>query len=687
MNTETKTVKTAKPGKVPRTFRKVMSVERWNKRWFRYIEQENDRSFFRSCFTESQGSMLGLAPADKAQAKRMKRLCKAIVANRGVFKAGPILAAAILVVGIAVFGLFFMNPLLEKAAELGLQAAFGAKAEVDGLRFSPFGMSFSMDHVAVADREEPMTNLFETGRLALAISPAAVFRGKLYIREATADSISVGTPRTVSGALPDKPASAKKAAEPAPDAPPLVDFKKFDAQALLEQEKAKLASPVAYAQATASYIEASARWKDRAAASSEAVENLQAQTKTVLAIDPKAITSVEAAAAAIASVKSALGSVGTVVAEAKAVASGVGDDTKAAAALLAAARAALPADIRYLVSLVDPKSGAAMAALEPQVKAMLSSQAKQYLYYAQRAWTILSGLADKVPSGKAAAKKPARVVARGRDVYFPSTAYPRFRLGRLSSSFKDDDKAWDIVLSEISTEPALVPAPATLSLALAVGSSAFKADAKLDLRGQPAWSAALDGRGFGVQLGSALASLGLEGLQGSLAGSGTARGSSPDDFSMGLVLELSKASVAKPEGTFGSAFAQALAKTESLQADVGFVRAAGSDDTFTLTTNIDELVGQAISALAKQYADKAKAQVEKAMRDYAAKELEGKVSTQELDALAALIRGDEGAAGGIKAALDKKLADLEARAKELGAGALQGLGIPSIPGIPSTGKP
>lgn len=686
MKSVKKTENKAKPGKVPRVFRKGMAAELWNKRWFRYIEQERDKVFFKDCFTEKAERMVAIGSLDRAQAKRLSKLSKAIVANRGLFKAGPILAVAFIAAGLAVFGLFFMNPLLEKAVEAGLQAAFGAKAEVDGLRFSPFGMSLTMDRVAVADQEEPMTNLFETGRLALALSPAAAFRGRIYITEATADSIAVGTPRTVSGALPDKPAAAKEPKAPAPEAPPLVDFQKFDAKALLEQEKAKLASPAAYAAATAAYEEAAARWKDRAAASSAAVENLQAQSKEVLAIDPKAIKSVEEATAAIASVKGALGSVGTVGAEAKAVASGVGGDAKAAGGLLSEARKALPADIRYLVSLVDPKSGAAMAALEPQVKAMLSDQAERYLYYAQRAWTILVGLANKPAQDKEKPAKETRPTARGRDVYFPSTAYPRFRLGRLSSSFQSGQSGWKVILTELSTEPSLVPAPATLSLALASAASSFKADATLDLRAEPAWSASLDGRGLGVDLGPALASVGLEGLRGSLGGAGSGAGASPEEFSFALSLDLTGASVAKPSGTFGAAFAQALAKTESLKADVGYAKDPGSGDAFTLKTNLDQLVGEALSALAKQYGDKAKAEVEKAMRDYAAKELEGSVSTEDLDAVSALIKGDEGATAGIKAALDKKLAELEARAKELGTGALQGLGVPSIPGLP-TGKP
>jgi len=92
----------------------------------------------------------------------------------------------------------------------------------------------------------------------------------------------------------------------------------------------------------------------------------------------------------------------------------------------------------------------------------------------------------------------------------------------------------------------------------------------------------------------------------------------------------------------------------------------------------------ALAAVAKRYADKAMAEVEAQLRSYAAGELEGKLaSADEMDDLLASAKGDELATERLKADLDRKLKDLEARGAALGAGVLQGLGLPGLP----AGKP
>ena len=75
------------------------------------------------------------AKSARAAAAAAKSAAKQAKANKGYVKAGPLLGLSLLTAGLTVFGIFFMNPLLERGAEAGLQAAFGARATVEGLRF------------------------------------------------------------------------------------------------------------------------------------------------------------------------------------------------------------------------------------------------------------------------------------------------------------------------------------------------------------------------------------------------------------------------------------------------------------------------------------------------------------------------------------------------------------------------
>lgn len=675
-----------KPPKVPARFRKPIAEKAFEKRFARMLEQKDDVEFFRSCFALDGGAYSlrqGLGPGE---AKRLGRLAKAIKANRGVFKAGPILALILVVVGAAVFGLFFMNPLLEKAVEGALSAAFGAKAEVEGLRFSPFGMTLSARAVAVADRDAPMTNLFETGPIALSVDPAAAFRGRVFIREAIADSLAVGTPRSASGALAGSPAREGAAAREKPAAPPLVDFERFDAAALLEREKSRLASTAAYGRAGAAYDEAAVRWTARAASSGAAVKQLEASTRSVLAIDPKGLTKAEDVARAIADAKAAIQSVQSASREAAAVSQGITAGAATLAGLEKAARAALADDLGYLKALVDPGSGAAMAALEPSVREILSDGAERYLYYARRAYETFVKLRAGAPAKEKA--RPAGPSAyKGRDVYFPSAGYPAFRLGLLRSSFSAGGKDWLFELRDVSTEPALVPDPSAMKLDVAAASWAVGLSATLDLRGEGAapWNGALTCRGLPVDLGDALADAGLPAFSAELSGGGDMGGDGPDSFRAELDLSLSRVRTDGATGVFGAAVAQALAASSAVEATIGYERSPGSADRFTLATNIDTIVSRALAAVAGKYAAKATAELETAVRAYAADELEGKLaSKEELNDAIAAAKGDGAAVGRIQAGLEQKLKDLEARAQAIGAGALQGLGIP---GLGPTKKP
>jgi len=677
-------MKPNKAAKAPKAFRKPIPAKAFDKKYARMLEQDKDVAFFRSCFEERDGAFVAKGDLDGKSAKRLKALGKAIKANRGVFKAGPTIALALVGGGAVVFGLFFMNPTLERAAESGLAAAFGARADIDGLRFSPFGMTVSVAGLAIADRDAPMTNLVETGRLELRLNAAAALRGKVYIEEAAAESIAAGTARAESGALPGSPARAGAGAgKPAKEAaPPMVDLKAFDAGALLEREKAKLSSTAAYESAGAAYDEANARWKARAASSGAAVEGLEASTRSVLAIDVKKLTTPDAVAKALADAKAATESVKTAVAEADAVQKGVKADMDSVAKLEKAAKSALADDMGYLKSLVDPSSGVAMAALEPSVREILSDKAERYLYYAGRALEILSAVRAEDDDEKPK-DAPAAAYGRGRDVRFPATAYPAFRLGLLKSDFRAGDTDWAVTLREISTEPALVAAPSAFSLSAKQGGSSVGADVVIDLReaGKASWAAELAGAGLALDLGDALKDAGLGAFSADLAGSGVANGEERGRLALELDLDLTRARVGSPSGTFGTALAGAIAGVETIEADIAYEKAPDGSDGFRLRTNLDDIVADAVKAMAGQYAKKAMADVEAAARAYAADELEGKLaSKEELDDVFAAVKGDKAAADGVKAKLDQKIKALEDRARSLGADALKGI-APSLPSI------
>ncbi|NLJ46897.1 MAG: hypothetical protein GX430_10080 [Treponema sp.] len=619
------------------------------------------------------------AKAARAAASAAKSAAKQAKANRGYVKAGPLAGLVLVIVGLAVFGIFFMNPLLERGAEAGLEAAFGARATVEGLRFRPFRMRLSVDSVAVADAASPMTDLFRTGRLELRLSPSAALRGKVYIEEASAATIELGVPRSTSGALPGAVEPTRVKPSP-PEIPALVDWEAFDAKALLEREKAKLAAPAAYEAAGKAYTEAVERWKGRRETSYAAVERARASSKAALAIDVKTIRTAGEAAQALAVVKAAAGDVQSVGAEAKAVAEGIRRDAATLDRLAADARAAADRDAAYLKSLVTPGSGAARAALEPALRSLLTDKGETWLYYSGR---FLEAAARLKASGGGAAgadKAGGKPAFRGRDVVFPGAAFPRFRLGLLASSFKAGDAAWYVEVREVSTEPDLVPAPSSLKIEIRRGGSLVRADARADLResGGGTWEASLSAAHLPMDLGDALAGAGLSGFSGTLEGAAEVRGAG-GSFSAVLDAEILDPAVARPSGTLGKAAADALRDAGAVNLRAEYRAVPGGKDSFVLRTDLDRIIAGAVDAAGRRYAAQASRELDAALRRYIDGELEGKLAPKkDFDSLSKGAEGDAASAASLEKSLDGKRAEIEARSKSLGADLLKGITVPKI---------
>jgi uncharacterized protein (TIGR03545 family) len=685
-----KAAKTEKKAPKPNgMYRKPIPEARFEKKYLKLVEQTKDRELLASCFEKNEGGYSLKAGIGRDSMLKINKLAKAIKSNRGLFKAGPVIAILLLLGGLAVFLLFIMNPLLEGALETALQNLFGARATVTALRFEPWRMRMAIARAEVADAQAPMTNLFETGRIELRLNASAILRGKVYVEEAAVESLAFGGARKTSGALPGAQAAADGEAsseKPKKAEAAMVDFQKFDAKALLEREKSKFASLAAYENAGKAYKEASERWKAKVESSKAAVENLKASSKKALAIDVKAIKTVDQAATAIKDANDALADAKKAGAEADSAYKDIAKDAESLKKLSSDAKASYAADLSYMKSLIDPKSGAALAVLEPVLEQILSEKGQTYARYGRRGLDMALKLMAKpgkkeAPKGDKEKKPKIAKAAKGRDVVFPSGAYPAFRLGRLFSSFEAAEYDWKVELRELSTDPDLVNAPTTLSVELKGADREIKADALADLRtsAKELYSVKSDCSGIPFDLGAALSQAGLSGISGKLTAKAVLGGEKSGAMRLQADLAATSSKIGTASGTLGNALAAAIEKTDSIQAKASYAKDSTGKEDFSINTNLDKVVKEAVAAIAAQYAKKAMADLEKGMKRYFSEELEGKLGSQkDFDSLVAMAKGEKGASDEIEKSLDSKLAELEKKAKSLGAAVLPKVNIPRL---------
>lgn len=680
----------AKPPKPHALYRKPVKAGRFEKRYLKAIELDADKKLLSDSFELRDGAYRLRDGLSAAELKRLNALAPFIKANAGFVKGPPLVAFGLLAFGAAAFGAVGMNPLLERGVELGLEAVFGARVELDGFKFSPFGMLAGADALRIADAASPMTNLLELGRMELRLNPAAALRGKLYIEELSAASIATGTPRAESGALPERPAPEAKPPRERPETPPLVDFERFDAAALLEAERAKLASAAAYAEAEAAYAAAVERWNGRRASSEAAIAKAKDSYASLVALDVGAIRSVDQATKALGELRSAVSAAQGLRAEADGLVKDIGDDKVKLDGLVRAARLAVDRDLAYLKAFVNPKSGVAMAAIEPALRATLSDAAERYLELGAKALAAATALAAPPAEREA---KPDR---RGRVVRYAGERYPAFRLGLLSASFKDQGGSWAFELREVSSDPALLRSPTSLSVR---GESKdgvaaeLSAEAYLDKADPRSFKARAELAGLPVALDGELSAVGLAGLRGTASGELRLEGDKDGAVRGGLTMDMNRPAVAQASGTIGRAVADALAAAGAVKLSADWESGGARPERFAFATDLDRLVEDAVRRIAEAYARQAAAAVEAELRRYVSEELAGKLaSADDFEALFAAAKGDQAAAAALQRSLDAKRQAVEDKAKALAAAAtaeaqkaaqeaLRGVSLPPIPRV------
>jgi uncharacterized protein (TIGR03545 family) len=664
--------KEQKQAKTPGKFKKPVKIKTFEKKYVKYIEHPQDKNFFISCFDKQDDAYYIRDTLNKDDVKKLKNILKVIKANRkGAVNVVPLAVVAVFAAAIVIFFTVFANPLLERALENVLESVFEARSDVTGFRLSLLRFRISIGSVTVANRDSPMTNLFQMGRTEIRLKPEAVLRGKIYIEEIRSDTIRFGTERTVSGALPGKPPKEKQE-RPKSDAPPLIDLRNFDAMALLNQEYEKLNTPKLYDEAINAYNTTVAKWENQIESTKAKVEELRTASAPLVNLNVNSVRDAQEINNTIQSINTMITTVQNAADEAGNIVSGIEADINNARQLEQNARNALAGDINRLKSLVDLGSGSAFAALEPFIMDVLSDTAQKYLDYGIRALEVLEKLkamADAQPETEKPKKEP-KVVFKGRDVIFPAVSYPKFFLGILASDFTLDAWNWAFDLRDVSSNPDLTDRPVTLSLGITEDGGVLRRQAgfngSADFRTNPGehFSASVNGSGFPFSLENMLSNVGINGFSGETAFTFSLTGQTSGAFMSGGDVNIYHPVLKDPRGTLAEAADTAIREAGNFNLGIQYAHHIDRNDEFKITSNLAELIATAVRRTAEAYAKKAMDEIESALRQRIDQYIDGRfASKDEADLLFRTARGDKESADALKNALTNKKNEFEQNLK------------------------
>ncbi|UCF99111.1 MAG: TIGR03545 family protein [Spirochaetaceae bacterium] len=498
--------------KVPKLFKTEIKERRFQKKILGRIYIESERSFLLGLYSrEADGRYRRSTELSDEEAKRLKQLARSIKKNRGVVRTGKLSLIIILAAALLVFNFGFKNRLLERTVERGLEAVFGARAEMDGLDFRVLAGRLSFDHLGVADREQPLRNLFELGASEVDLNTPELLKGKVVISNLQSREIRWHTPRQSSGALPGE----EEAAEPAAVSERKgfsLNLGSLDAQALVDEQLARLSSPARITELNGQLRSLQERWQGTVEQGRKDVDELSGRIEAVRGIEVRSLDTVVELQQAVTDIQQAATALNRVREDLRAADAQIKSDRQEIAAAGQGFEQALDTDVAYLASLSDLSSGELRNLVSDLVAGYLQQSLGRYYGYAQRA----KGYAEKLIARKREKPDAQRVnrMERGVDVPFPVAAYPRFLLENAVVSLRGDSKTVQGSLQNLSSNPDLIDRPLIFAFQQSEGEKSLAIDGALDSRSTRKHDLELrvQAAGYTVELSEGLEDLGLSSL-------------------------------------------------------------------------------------------------------------------------------------------------------------------------------
>ncbi len=201
--------------KLPGLLKKKYTQKQFEKKILKKLYIQDDITYVKSLFKKEnvKGSEKLAIPMDmeltKKEVKRLKVIAKSIKKNKGRVKVGSFVAVAAVIALVGISVTFFKNQLVKYAIKNAMQNVFAAKCDIDSVRVEIFGAQLKVNHLAQANKDEPMKNIFEFEKLDLNFNLAQLLRGRFDAENIEITGVALGTERKTSGALPAKAVKQK----------------------------------------------------------------------------------------------------------------------------------------------------------------------------------------------------------------------------------------------------------------------------------------------------------------------------------------------------------------------------------------------------------------------------------------------------------------------------------------------
>jgi len=618
---------------IPSLFKKRYTEKKLNKSVLGRVHLPKDREFLAGLFKQGEDGLWAAdlpAEVPKEIEKRLAALAKDIKANSGFINVPKAAILLVIVVGISGGYYLFRNVLAARAVVAGLEAVFGARAEVDGVDFDVFAAKLAWKSLAVADRDKPMKNLFVLGETVADLDMGALLKGKFIIEKLAAKGIAWNTDRKTSGALPGTAEPEKKEGGSgwagAITGKAVTALTSFDPKEILEGQKDRLKTGKIAEKLNADFKAQKAGWEAKTAETRKRIDALGPSTREIAAIRIESLKTPEDALKAYDMVAGTIPKLQEAGKTAEALKRDFEASLKTATQGKSELDKALAEDYAYVESLVKLGSGDTASLAKELFAGYAADNLGAWYGYGLRAAETAKNLS--ATRGKGEAARPAG--GKGRIIPFATEAIPRFLLQK--ASFTGGAAGGPSVegeLANLSSDPELAGGPATLRFVHANGGSKTAVEAAIDLRKAAASLVEAKAAAEDIPLSLSFpdSALGVKALKGPLSVKAVMTLSKDGGMkgSADAMLSSPKVERSGGGGAVSDLVVSVLSGARSLDAKIEYTSAKAGEFDLSVSSSLDKLVKARLSAFLKEQEKKYR----EALKKELAKRLEGLLAENE----------------------------------------------------------
>jgi len=601
--------------KIPKLFIGKFTEEQFRKKILRKLYIHEYRNYINDVFVrDEEGNYKLRENLDKKDIKRLKSIAKSIKSNTGFVLRGKLSLIGILIAGIVVFNIVFMNKLIERAMERSLERIFEAKADVRGLDFQIFDARVGIKSLEVANSRKPFRNLFEIGEIDLHLDMRQLVRNKVVINNIKLQEIKWNTERKTSGALPGS--RAIKAGETEEKEGKtfigtfLEDAGKVVAE-IIEREMKNIKSPKLLEELPGKYRGLKGKWEETLQEQRKEVENLPKLIEPVKAIKLEDIKTAEAALSAYNMVDETYKKVKLTETNLAGSYDKLKQDLSMANEDEKGVSTAISKDYAYLSSFIkspEKREEIANAILNPYIEKYLGGihdEFKRWNYYFEKLKPFIK-------------RKEGRELilrAYGRDIIFPGVAVPKFWLKNMDVSLGSIAKRnlYSVKANDITSDQNIINNPTTFSIKRIKSNEEVEWAGLIDKREDREKSAVFNFKaknipfvlGKGIRAFKVSKAKGIYNLDGELSFDRFSRAGGTLNlqlFDIDLDLSDKEDKIA--------ANIKSVLSTNPVDIQVGYTVSREGKYTFKIKSNLDKLISGTIGKLVAEWVDETRAKLE-----------------------------------------------------------------------------